>query len=73
MTYKNQLSPWCIIRPLPDLQPQIVGRFRRRVDAESRLQILRRTIPNISYSILFNTTPEDTDSSATPNPTSELE
>jgi hypothetical protein len=62
MTYKAQLNPWCIIRPFPNMQSQLVGRFRRRVDAEGHLKILKRLIPNVSYEIMFDITPEDTDS-----------
>jgi hypothetical protein len=61
MTYKAQLHPWCIIRPFPNMHSQIVGRFRRRVDAEGHLKILKRLIPNVSYEIMFDITPEDTD------------
>jgi hypothetical protein len=62
MTYKAQLNPWCIIRPFPNMQSQIVGRFRRRVDAEGHLKILKRLIPNVSYEIMFDITPEEADS-----------
>lgn len=70
MTYKQQLFPWCIIRPLPNMreaklsqrESRIVGRFRRRSDAEGHLQVLKRMIPAISYEIMFDITPEDTDS-----------
>jgi hypothetical protein len=30
MTYKDKLSPWCIIHPVSHVQMRIVGRFRRR-------------------------------------------
>ncbi len=70
MTYKKQLFPWCIIRPFPNRreaklslgESRIVGRFRRRSDAEGHLQVLKRMIPAISYEIMFDITPEDTDS-----------
>lgn len=62
MTYKEKLNPWCIIRPIPNLQAQVVARFRRRVDAEGRLKILNRMTPNSSLEIVFDTTPKDTDS-----------
>jgi hypothetical protein len=62
MTYKNRLNPWCIIRPLPNMQSQIVERFRRRADAEGHLQILKRVIPANSYEIIFDTTSEHTNS-----------
>jgi hypothetical protein len=62
MTYKEKLNPWCIIRPIPNLQAQVVARFRRRVDAEGRLKILNRMTPNSSFEIVFDTAPKDTDS-----------
>ncbi len=61
MTYFKRLHPWCIIRPLPNLQTPIVARFRRRNDAEAHLQILQRLIPTATYSIIFDVTPEETD------------
>jgi hypothetical protein len=60
MSYKDKLNPWCIIRPVSDVQPQIVGRFRRRSDAEGHLQILKRMIPNVSYEIMFDVATEPT-------------
>jgi hypothetical protein len=30
MTYFEKLHPWCIIRPLPNLQRRIIARCRRR-------------------------------------------
>lgn len=62
MTYKEKLNPWCIIRPVPNLQAQIIARFRRRVDAEGRLKILNRMTPNSSFEIVFDTAPKDTGS-----------
>ena len=72
MTYNTQLYPWCIIRPFPNMRTQIVGRFRRRSDAEGHLQILKRMIPNVSYEIMFDITPEHTDSEDLTPPTSSL-
>jgi len=37
---------------------RIVGRFRRRSDAEGHLQILKRMIPNVPFEIMFDVTPE---------------
>jgi hypothetical protein len=61
MTYKHQLSPWCIIRQLPNLQGRVVARCRRRSDAEAHLQVLRRLMPTLTFTIMFDVTPEDTD------------
>lgn len=54
MTYLEKLSRWCIVRLLPNMQNQIVARFRRRSDAEAHLQVLRRLIPGVSFTIIFN-------------------
>jgi|GEM_PF-500026 len=62
MSYKDKLNPWCIIRPVSDVQMRIVGRFRRRVDAEGHLKILKRMIPDVPFEIMFDITPEHTTS-----------
>lgn len=62
MTYKQQLFAWCIIRPFPNMRTQIVGRFRRRSDAEGHLRVLKQIIPGVPYEIMFDITPEDTES-----------
>jgi hypothetical protein len=61
MSYKDKLNPWCIIRPVSNVQMRIVGRFRRRVDAEGHLRILKQLIPNVPFEIMFDVTPEDED------------
>lgn len=54
MSYKDQLSPWCIIRLLPDLQRITVARFRRRSQAEECLKTLQRMNPTCHYQIIFD-------------------
>lgn len=66
MNYKEQLFPWCIINPLPNMQTRIIGRFRCRSDAEGHLQVLRRTIPTLTFEIMFDAMPQDTDSDNNP-------
>jgi hypothetical protein len=67
MSYKDKLNPWCIIRPVSDVQMRIVGRFRRRVDAEGHLKILKQLIPNVPFEIMFDIAPEYTqDTDLTP-------
>jgi hypothetical protein len=61
MTYKHQLYPWCIIRQLPNMQRRVVCRLRNRSDAEGHLQVLRRLMPNLTFIIIFDITPEDDD------------
>ncbi|MCA1995210.1 MAG: hypothetical protein LDL41_24650 [Coleofasciculus sp. S288] len=59
MTYFEQLHPWCIIRLLPNLQRRVVARCRRRNDAESHLQVLRRLMPTVPFVIVFDMTPDN--------------
>ena len=59
MTYLERLNPWCIIRPFPNMRTLIVGRFRRRVDAEGHLRILKQIMPNIRFEIVFDVMPNE--------------
>ncbi len=61
MTYLQQLQlhPWCIIRPFSDMRTLIVGRFRRRVDAEGHLRILQQIMPSIPFEIVFDVMPDE--------------
>lgn len=54
MSYKDQLQPWCVVRLLPEARSLVVGRFRRRSDAESHVRILRQIVPHAAYTILFD-------------------
>jgi hypothetical protein len=72
MSYKDKLNPWCIIRPVSTVQMRIVGRFRRRVDAEGHLKILKQLIPNVPFEIMFEITSEHMESvDSSPTPQSE--
>lgn len=53
MNYQEKLSPWTIVRVLPDLQKITVARFRRRGDAEGHLVILNRMMPLAEFAIEF--------------------
>jgi hypothetical protein len=53
MTYLERLSPWCIVKLLPNLQRQVIARCRRRNDAEEHLRVLRRLLPCASFAISF--------------------
>ena len=59
MTYLQQLHPWCIIRSFPDMRTIIVGRCRRRVDAEGHLRILKQIMPSIPFEIVFDVMPDE--------------
>jgi hypothetical protein len=54
MSYRDRLYPWYIIRHLPDAKSMVVGRLRRRNEAEAHLQILKQLMPKASFSIIFD-------------------
>lgn len=54
MTYLERLSPWCIVKLLPNMQRATVGRFRRRNDAQDHMQLLSRLIPGVTFTIIFD-------------------
>jgi hypothetical protein len=54
MTCNKRLSPWVIVRLLPNLRRVVVGRFRTRSDAEGHLQALRRLIPGAEMIVVFD-------------------
>ena len=64
MTYKDRLSPWCIIRHLPNSQRMVVSRSRRRNDAEEHVRLLKRMVQDGDYSIIFDPMLESTEASA---------
>jgi hypothetical protein len=53
VTYVEKLNPWCVIRHFPNMQHQIVSRFRRRNEAEAHLQTLRRLMPDVTLTMVF--------------------
>ena len=61
MTYLERLTPWCIIRPFPNMRSPIVGRFRRRIDAEGHLRVLKQMMPTVPFEIMFDAVPERID------------
>lgn len=55
MTYRDRLSPWVIVRLLPNMQRVVVARFRKRSDAEGHLRRLRQLMPDVEFVIIFDT------------------
>jgi hypothetical protein len=73
MSYKDKLNPWCIIRPVSSVQMRIVGRFRRRIDAEGHLRILKQLMPKVPFEIMFDIASENTEQAdSTPLPNNEI-
>ncbi|HAX88527.1 MAG TPA: hypothetical protein DCY91_20235 [Cyanobacteria bacterium UBA11370] len=63
MNYHEKLSPWTIIRLQPNLRHTIVTRFRRRGDAEGYLRALQRIMPQVQFTIVFDITHDEVESS----------
>jgi hypothetical protein len=59
MSYLERLTPWCIIRPFPNMRTLIVGRFRRRVDAEGHLRVLKQIMPSVPFEVVFDVMPDE--------------
>ena len=54
MLYRERLSPWIIVRLLPNFQRIVVGRFRSWSDADGHLRTLRQLIPTAEMTIMFD-------------------
>ena len=59
-SYRDRLSPWCIVQLLPKMQRRVVARSRRRNDATEHLRVLKRLNPIGTYEILFDPAIEET-------------
>ncbi|BAU09587.1 hypothetical protein LEP3755_00580 [Leptolyngbya sp. NIES-3755] len=57
MKYQEQLTPWVVYQITPDLQRQVVIRFRRRNDADSYLKVLTQTRPTAKFIVAFDAPP----------------
>jgi predicted house-cleaning noncanonical NTP pyrophosphatase (MazG superfamily) len=54
MAYKQRLSLWAVIRLLPNMQREIVARFRSESDADGHLKVLRRLNPGSTFQVVFD-------------------
>lgn len=52
--YGDRLKRWAIARFLPNQQPVIVARFRKRSDADGHLQFLQQQIPDGKFLVMFD-------------------
>jgi hypothetical protein len=52
--YRERLTPWAIVRLLPNMQRLVAGRFRTRSDADGHLQFLRQHIPQGDFIVVFD-------------------
>jgi hypothetical protein len=60
-SYRDRLSPWCIMQLLPRMQRRVVERFRRRNDGVEHLRVLQRLNPSGCYELVFDSAIEHSD------------
>ena len=48
----------------------IVGRFRRRIDAEGHLRILKQMMPSVPFEIVFDVMPDEVETCVQKSPES---
>jgi len=54
MTYREQITPWVVLRQLPNMQRMTLARFRKRSDADSYSQTLRQLDPRLDLVVMFD-------------------
>lgn len=59
MTYRERLNSWAIVRLLPEMQQEVVARFRRCSDANGHLRLLERQTPGGKFLVVFDGTAID--------------
>ncbi len=57
MPQHERLTPWAIVRLLPNMQRIVVARFRKRSDADGHWRILRQHIPKAVFIVVFDYVP----------------
>lgn len=50
---EHQLSPWTVVRLLPNAQRYTIARFYNRQDATDHLRVLNRFMPAAEFEIVF--------------------
>ncbi|TAG17241.1 MAG: hypothetical protein EAZ39_14045 [Oscillatoriales cyanobacterium] len=58
IAYQKRLYPWAIAKLMPNMQRTVVGRFRRRSDADGHLLCLRQLMPQASLLVVFDLQPD---------------
>lgn len=61
--YLQRLCPWCLIKPLPNMQRTVVGRFRTQNDAEGHMHALHSLMPSNNYIVVFDPAPDQGETS----------
>lgn len=53
-SYRDRLQHWALVKHPESGQPQVVGRFHKRTDAEGHLSFMKRYAIGASFSVIFD-------------------
>jgi hypothetical protein len=53
-SYRTALSPWAVFRCLSPATNICVARFRKRNDADEYIKIIRQSIPEATFEVVFD-------------------
>lgn len=56
MAYREQITPWVVVRLLPNFRHVDIARFYKLADAEAYAQILRQLSPAAKYTVMYDAT-----------------
>ncbi len=56
MAYREQITPWVVVRLLPNFRHIDVARFYKLADAEAYARILRQLNPTLKYTVMYDAT-----------------
>jgi hypothetical protein len=54
MTYGEHFGYWIVVRHLPNSHRLVLGRYRKRADADGHLALLRMLTPRGSFAIAYD-------------------
>jgi hypothetical protein len=57
--YRTTLAPWAIVQWHSPTHRTVVARFRNRNDADGRLTVLRRLMPEAELQVAFDCEPTE--------------
>ena len=56
MAYREQITPWVVVRLLLNFRHIDVVRFHKLADAEAYARILRQFNPTLEYTVMYDAT-----------------
>ncbi|NJL20647.1 MAG: hypothetical protein HC895_07235 [Leptolyngbyaceae cyanobacterium SM1_3_5] len=54
MTDREYSNQWIVVRLMPSFQKIVLGRYRKRSDAQGHLDLMRRRMPKGNFLLVFD-------------------